>query len=86
MRAHQRLFVNFEDVFEADEWELDTSDANNPVLELTVNGEEYVLPTSKDLLISGKNNKTEMELEGLMVYAPMTEQVFIPRQLVQYLK
>jgi alkaline phosphatase len=81
--VNQRLFVNIDEVFEADAWELDTSDANNPVLKITVNGEVASLPTSKDLLIRGGSEK---ELEGIVVYAPMTEQVYIPQQVIHYLK
>jgi alkaline phosphatase len=79
----QRLYVNVADEFGADQWELDTTDPSNPILIITVNGNQAVLPANKDLMYV---NGSEIELEGVVVYAPMNGQVYIPQQAVYYIK
>jgi alkaline phosphatase len=78
-----RLFVNVAYEFDTDEWELDFTDPNNPVLKIVVDKDLAELPTSKDLLyIDG----SEINLEGIIVYAPLTGQVYIPEQVISYIK
>lgn len=60
-------------------YNLDNSDTTNPVLE--VNG--IKLPISKNLLIS---NEETYELNGLVIYAPKTDKVYIPREAVRIIK
>ncbi|THB70350.1 MAG: alkaline phosphatase [Gammaproteobacteria bacterium] len=71
------LFIEVSEAFSADEWELDTvTDPENPVLHI----KDAVLPVSKDLVIQG--DKTT-EMEGIVVYAPMSEKVYIPKEAVR---
>ena len=58
------LYINVDDVFPG-EWELDVTDAENPVL---VVRDECRLPISKDLLI---HDGDEYTLGSLVVYAPL---------------
>jgi alkaline phosphatase len=80
----QRLFVNIDEEREIDEWTLDMTDAENPVLLITVDGNDAELPVSKNLI--SVFGQPDMELEGLVVYAPETGNVYIPEQAIYYLK
>lgn len=72
----QKLFVDVSEEFAEDEWELDVlTDPENPVLHI----KGAVLPVSKDILI--KDEETH-DLEGLVVYAPMSGKVYIPKEAV----
>jgi alkaline phosphatase len=74
---NRRLFVDVAEVFP--DYELDLTGPENPVLK--VRGAE--MPISKDRL---KTNGKEYDLEGLVVYAPMTEKVYIPREAVRLIR
>ncbi len=70
------LFIEVSEAFSADEWELDAiTDPENPVLHI----KDAVLPVSKDLVIQG--DKTT-EMEGIVVYSPMSDKVYIPKEAV----
>jgi alkaline phosphatase len=70
--AQERLFLDCDDVFPG-ECVLDTTDPANPIL----NVRDAQLPINKDLLIKGGKTR---ELEGIVVYAPVTGKVYIPLQ------
>ncbi|BBO86109.1 alkaline phosphatase [Desulfosarcina ovata] len=73
----QDLYVEVSTVF--DDYELDETDAENPVL--IVKGAE--MPISKDYMVY--NGKT-IQMPGLTVYAPMTGKVYISKQAVNMLR
>lgn len=81
----EELFVEVSDAF-AEDWELDTTDAANPVI--IINGEAE-LPVSKDIL---RIDGTEYDLEGIVVAVPMADgdstlseddEFFIPQEAVE---
>ncbi len=75
-KADEKLFVDVAEEFAADEWELDfETDPENPVLKI----KDATLPVSKDLVIKG-DEITEME--GIVVYAPMSGKVYIPKEAI----
>jgi alkaline phosphatase len=74
---NRRLFIDAERVFS--NANLDTADAENPVLRVGPNAE---LPISKNIL---RMNGNEYELEGLVVYTPATNKVYIPMQAVNWI-
>jgi len=84
--AQNRLFVNLDDAFS--EWELDKSDPQNPMAKLSGNKASAELPCNKDLLtITTKHGKTKTyNLEGVVVYAPNTNRVYVPEQAVKIMK
>ncbi|HID30024.1 MAG TPA: alkaline phosphatase [Desulfobacterales bacterium] len=85
-RIQDRLFVNLDDAF--GEWTLDETDPANPVAKLSGKFAEAELPCSKDLLtIKTTSGKTKTyNLEGVVVYAPNTGRVYVPRQAVRIMK
>lgn len=85
-RAQRLLFVNLDDAFSA--WELDESDPANPVARLEGKWASAELPCSKDLLTITTNSGQEKtyDLDGVVVYAPNTNRVYVPRQAVKIMK
>jgi alkaline phosphatase len=82
-----RLFVKVSDVFKASEWELDMTDSKNPVLEISYGGKVAALPTSKDLLTLASNGGSRTyALEGIVVYCPVINEVYIPMEAVEIIK
>ncbi len=88
------LFVNLNDAFGWDGWTLDETDPDNPVAILSgksrIGGREIQaeLPISKDLLIIKENGETKRtyNLEGVVVYEPNTERVYVPYRAVRIMK
>ncbi|HWR25605.1 MAG TPA: alkaline phosphatase [Methanosarcina sp.] len=87
-KTSSQLFIEAGEVFSQDngdgelsenEYLLDIKDPSNPVLRI----EDAELPVNKNLLI--KNNITH-ELEGIVVYAPVTNKVYIPSEALSLLK
>lgn len=76
VQLNKKLYVNAMDLFP--NAAIDLTDPANPVLQI----DEWSLPTSKDLLINNRTGKVK-ELKGLVVYAPVTNRVYIPRQAVR---
>ena len=75
-KADEKLFIDVAEEFAADEWELDLeTDPENPVLKI----KDAILPVSKDLVIQGDETT---EMEGIVVYAPMSGKVYIPKEAV----
>jgi alkaline phosphatase len=58
---------------------LNMEDSNNPVLEITISSNLYTLETSKDILVTPSS---EVDLNGIVVYAPQLDTVFIPQEAV----
>jgi len=87
-RIQNRLFVDLDDVFGVDGWDLDeTTDPLNPVAKISQSGASAELPCSKDLLIITKNGNTKSyNLEGLVVYAENTGRVYVPSEAVKIMK
>lgn len=85
-RIQKRLFVNLDDAFSS--WELDESDPLNPVAKLSGKLASAELPCSKDLLtIKTKWGKTKTyNLEGVVVHAPDTGRVYVPKQAVKIMR
>ncbi len=83
-----RLFVDLDYVYGQDGWELDDSDPENLVARLSGKQGEAELPINKDLLtLKTKWGKDKTyNLEGVVVYAPVTGKVYVPRQAVNLMK
>lgn len=86
--VQNRLFVSLDDVYGEDGWELDTTDPLNPVARLSGGKATAELPCSKDLLtVATQWGKTKTyNLEGVVVYAPNTDRVYVPYQAVKIMK
>jgi alkaline phosphatase len=86
-KTSSQLFIEAGEVFSQDngdgelsenEYLMDIKDPSNPVLRIG----DAELPVNKNLLI--KNNTTH-ELEGIIVYAPVTNKVYIPSEVLSLL-
>ena len=75
--TNKELFAEAGEVFS--DYNLDKSDSANPVLKI----DSFELPINKNILIAGDEVR---ELNGIVVYAPMTEKVYIPMDAVQIMK
>lgn len=71
--TNEQLFVEVGNVFSADEYQLNTIDPENPVLKIG----DAELPVNKNILVKGG---VTHELEGIVVYAPATDKVYIPTE------
>ena len=81
----RQLFVEAESAFGAIGAAvlIDRTDPANLVLRVAKGKTSAVLPFSKNLMrLSGKKGESVIELEGLTVFAPNTEKVYVPRQAV----
>ncbi|MDI9395421.1 MAG: alkaline phosphatase [Euryarchaeota archaeon] len=86
-KTNSDLFVEVEEVFSRDdgdgklnesEYLLDTTNSSNPVLKIG----DAELPISKNVLIKGG---VTYELNGIVVYAPVTGKVYIPTEALSLL-
>jgi alkaline phosphatase len=84
--AQQRLYVNVADAFTASQWRLSTVDPKNPLLIITIDNKIALLPVSKDVITIYDTSINTYTLEGLVVYAPMINQTFIPQEVVNLLQ
>jgi len=87
-QTQSRLFVKVPDAFKRSEWVFDNlTDNRNFVLKINYDGKVATLPASKDLLTLQWNGKsTTYNLEGLVLYSPDINTVFIPQQAVDLIK
>ncbi len=68
--VREELFVEINDAFKEDEWSLDLTDPENPVLVIDTGDIIGELPINKDILrVEGK----EHDLKGIVVAAPMSD-------------
>lgn len=74
---NEDLFVEAGEVYP--DYRLDKKDPENPVLKI----KDFELPVNKNLLIT--DEKT-FELDGIVVHAPVTEKVYIPRDAVRLIE
>jgi alkaline phosphatase len=83
-KINENLFVDVNDAFPG-AWTLDKTDAANPVLIVTVNSTVFRLPVSKDELYCLKQGGATVKkfLSGLVVNAPKTNRVYIPKDAVR---
>ncbi|MCW4006937.1 MAG: alkaline phosphatase [Candidatus Bathyarchaeota archaeon] len=83
-----QLYVNVASIFSEDQWNLNFTDPQNPVLEITTNNCYAELPVSKDSLTITSNNGhvRTFELEGVVVYAPMNGDVYLPFQAAHLIR
>jgi alkaline phosphatase len=63
-------------------WELDETNPGNPVLVIHLDGSTAELPISKDQLVYGG---ITTDLEGIVVYAPITGSVYVPQEALDIL-
>jgi alkaline phosphatase len=75
-KVQKKLFVEVDEEYSPDEYNLDFSDPENPVLII----DDYELPISKNII---QKEGWMKELNGIVVYAPETGDVFIPKQAVR---
>jgi alkaline phosphatase len=74
---NKELFVEVDEVYP--DYNIDRSDTANPVLRIS----SFELPINKNLLVT--NNKI-YELNGIVVYAPVTQKVYIPKEAVHLME
>ncbi|MEW6264885.1 MAG: alkaline phosphatase [Thermodesulfobacteriota bacterium] len=78
-----RLFVEAGPALAEGKVTVDKTIAANPVVKVEYQGRTADLPVNKNLLIMGGRTT---ELEGVVVYAPDTGKVYLPRQAVDLIK
>ena len=61
---------------------IDKTDPENLALEIKSGDKSAILPVSKNVC---KIGATEHKLEGLVVYVPKTDKVFVPMQILELL-
>ncbi len=82
-RLNEDLFIDVNGVFSG-AWSLDLTDSKNQVLIVTANGENFRLPVWKNELFYSKDGSTIKKLlSGIVVYAPKTNRVYIPKDAVK---
>jgi alkaline phosphatase len=82
-RLTRRLFVDAAQAFGGGRVVLDRRDPANPVVRITAGATVAELPVNKNLLKIGEKMRT---LEGVVVYAPNTDRVYIPLQAVNAIR
>lgn len=82
-RLNQRLFVEAGKVFGEHQVSLDKTDPNNPVARIRFGDKLAALPVNKNILMIDDRLIT---LEGVVVYAPDTNKVYLPLQGVHAIK
>jgi alkaline phosphatase len=82
---NQRLFVEAGKAFQDEGFttSIDKTDPANPVLVVSKGSAQARLPAAKNLLLV---NGRSIELEGLVVLAEKRDQVFVPRQAIEFVK
>jgi alkaline phosphatase len=81
----EELFVDVADAG-FDSYSLTSTDPeyDNPVLVVQHDGKTWQLPVSKDMLIDHKDRV--YNLDGIVVYAPVTNKIYIPEEAVRKIK
>jgi alkaline phosphatase len=82
-KLNSRLFVEADKPFKAGKVFLDRTDNRNPVVKVESKGKTAALPVNKNLVSVGN---VVSELEGVVVYAPDTDKVYLPLQAVYIIK
>jgi alkaline phosphatase len=92
-KINERLFVDAKGAFADGKVTLDTSDKQNPVVQIELGGRIAKpsntggkiarLPVNRNLLLM--DGKT-IELEGVVVYAPDTGKAYVPQQAVRLIR
>jgi alkaline phosphatase len=82
-KLNSRLFVEAGKPFKAGRVFLDRTDDRNPVVRVEFKGKTAALPVNKNLVRMGK---VASELEGVVVYAPDTDKVYLPLQAAYIIK
>ena len=78
-----RLFVEARQAFPGGAVQLDRRAPHNPVLRITHENRQAALPVNKNLLsLDGK----EIPLEGVVVYVPENDTIYLPRQAVHLIQ
>jgi alkaline phosphatase len=80
-KVDEKLFVTVTDEFNPVKWNVDTSDPDNPVLELKGDDGWAYLPIGTDLMTY---DDEDYELEGIVVQ-PGNGHIYIPEQVVDIL-
>jgi hypothetical protein len=80
--------VNVADAFAPSEWTLDTTDPSNPVLQIMKYGKIATFPVSTDMMTKTYSNgySRTYKLNGIVVYAPMNGNVYIPQEAINLLR
>jgi alkaline phosphatase len=82
---NELLFVDLDEVYS--NWTLDETDPANPVAQIAGTWASAELPCSKDLLIVNTPWGTlTFNLPGVVVHAPMTDRVYVPRRATRILR
>lgn len=78
-----RLFVEARQHFPSEAVQLDRTDPNNLLIRISYQGREGVLPVNKNVLTM---NGQEIPLEGIVVYIPETDKIYLPLQAIQLIQ
>jgi alkaline phosphatase len=78
-----RLFVEAQETFPGDTIELDRTDPYNLLIRINHQGRQAVLPVNKNIL---NLDEREIPLEGVVIYIPETDKIYLPLQAVQLIK
>ncbi|HYA03071.1 MAG TPA: alkaline phosphatase [Syntrophobacteria bacterium] len=82
-KLNSRLFVDADKPFKGGKVFLDRTDTRNPVVKVEFKGKTAALPVNKNLVNIGN---VASDLEGVVVYAPDTDKVYLPLQAVYIIK
>lgn len=79
-RLNARLFVDIQQAVPEAQVSVETRDTGGLVARVSLGAKSAELPVNTNLLLLGQES---IELEGVVVYAPDTKKLYVPRQAVQ---
>ncbi|MBD3171272.1 alkaline phosphatase [Candidatus Bathyarchaeota archaeon] len=77
------LFIKLSDVLESDQWSVDTSNPEDPIINIELQEGVASINAGSDVVTRSTGYYTH--LSGIVVYAPMTGEVYIPEDCCNYL-
>jgi alkaline phosphatase len=75
--AQEELFIKLSDVLDNDQWTVDTSEDDNPIITIELEEGLAIINAGTDVFYRQSTN-SYTHLKGIVVYAPMTGEVYIP--------
>ncbi len=82
-RLNARLFQEATGALAGGQVDIDKSDPENPVIKISFQGKQAELPVNKNIL---KLDGNQINLEGVVVYAPNTGKAYLPLEAVNLIK
>jgi hypothetical protein len=80
--AQEELFICLSDVLEDDQWSVDVSDEANPIITIELEEGPMTINAGTDVVTRESGSYTY--LKGVVVYAPMTGEVYVPQDAMNY--